>query len=422
MTSVFDCIHQAKAAYRLLDCQSVTHQSVLGGHFALVRRQLQEPGVYLLIEDSTTVGLPGLAQAAGLGPIGKSSTRGFWLHSNLAVRWDEPSDSCDILGLLGQQAWARPPERPAGRPRSSGRGKESNSARQKRDDRESKRWAAALASLLPRESLDSPAQYIYVADRESDIYEVILDCRSYGVQQVIRASHPRALAGELAGTDLLSAVANAAVIGTMEAEISRENRTAQVELRSTSVELRGPPRPGGRLANVTVNVVQAQEINPPEGCEAVSWILLTTLPVQTLEQCRRVVNIYRRRWLIEELHKGMKTGLRLEASQLSDLRRLSSLAAIISVSAIFLLQAKWQARTQGEKPLPPEEVTTPMVAILKRKYPPKEPLTYRWLWRSIAKLGGFPGRKGDGDPGWLTLWRGWRKLLLLVTGHELGRT
>jgi len=419
MTSIFDCMHQAKAAYRLLDCEHVTHQSVLGGHFEVVRRRLQEPGVYLLIEDSTTAGFPGLTQARGLGPIGKSSTRGLWLHSNLALRWDEPSDSCDILGLLGQRAWARPPQRPAGRPKGTGRGKESNSARQKRGDRESRRWAAALADLPPRGGL---TQYIYVADRESDIYEVMQDCRSHGVAMVIRASHPRALAGEFAGVDLLSAVAGAAVLGTADAEISRENRTARVELRSVSVELRGPPRPGGRLPDLAINVVQATETDPPEGCEAVSWTLLTTLPVGTLEQCRRVVNIYRRRWVIEELHKAMKTGLRLESSQLSDFRRLSSLAAIISVAAVFLLQAKWQARTGGGEPLPPEEMKTPMVAILKHKYPPKGPerLDNRWLWRSIAKLGGFPGRKGDGDPGWITLWRGWRKLLLLIDGYELG--
>ena len=130
MTSVFDCIHQAKAAYRLLDCETVTHQSVLDGHFNVVRRQLEEPGVYLLIEDSTTAGFPGLTQASGLGPIGESSTRGFWLHSTLAMRWEESSDTCDILGLAAQKAWARPKERPAGRRKSTGKGKESNSARQ----------------------------------------------------------------------------------------------------------------------------------------------------------------------------------------------------------------------------------------------------------------------------------------------------
>ena len=416
MTSVFDCVHQAKAAYRLLDCEAVTHPSVLGPHFDVVRRQLTEPGVYLLIEDSTTAGFPGLTQASGLGPIGKSSTRGFWIHSTLALRWDESADSCDILGLAAQQVWARPPQRPAGRRKSTGKGKESNSARQKRLDRESKRWAAALPDF-PQQT-DS-TQYIYLADRESDIYEAIQDCQSRGVAFVIRASHPRALAGEFAGVDLKSTVALARVLGTMEAEISRENRTAQVELRSVSVELQGPSRPGGRLPNLMINVVQAKEIDPPEGCEPVCWILLTTLPVQTLEQCRRVVKIYRRRWVIEELHKAVKTGLKLEDSQLSDFRRLSSLTGIIFVAAIFLLQTKWRARTCGDEPLPSGDHKTPIVIILKQKYPPKGELTYKWLWRSIAKLGGFMGRKGDGDPGWLTLWRGWRKLSLLVCGYEM---
>ena len=416
---MFDCVHQAKAAYRLLDCETVTHQSVLDGHFDVVRGQLNEPGVYLLIEDSTTAGFPGLTHASGLGPIGKSTTRGFWLHSTLAIRWDESADSCDILGLLAQRVWARPQERPPGRRKSTGKGKESNSDRQKRLDRESMRWAAALSELPPQ--TDS-TQYLYVADRESDIYEVIQSCRSRDVAFVIRASHPRALAGEFAGVDLKSTVALSRVLGTMEVEISRENRTARVELRSVSVELRGPPRPGGRLANLSINVVQAKEINPPEGCEPVCWILLTTLPVETLEQCRRVVKIYRRRWLIEEMHKAMKTGLRLEASQLSDYRRLTCLAGIITVCAVFLLQTKWRARTCGDEPLPVAECKTPAVIILKQKYPPKGEPTYRWLYRSIAKLGGFPGRKGDGDPGWLTLWRGFRKLSLMVCGYELRKT
>ena len=234
---------------------------------------------------------------------------------------------------------------------------------------------------------------------------------------MIRASHPRALAGEFDGMDLKSAVAG--VLGTMDAGISRENRTAQVELRSVSVEPRGPLRPGGRLANLMINGVAAREIDPPAGCEPVSWIPLTTLPVATLEQCRRVVKIHRRRWLIEEMHKAMKTGLRLESSRLSDYRRLTRLAGIISVCAVFLPRTQWRARTCGDEPLPPPERQTPAVIILKQKYPPKGEPTYRWPWRSIAKPGGFPGRKGDGDPGWLTLRRGWRKLTLRVSGYEL---
>jgi hypothetical protein len=413
---VFTTASEAKAAYRLLSCRDVTHKSVTSGHFEVVREKLSQPGVYLLVEDTTTAGFPGLKKAEGLGPIGESYTKGFWLHSTLAVGWEESTDHCNILGLLHQQAWARPKARPKGRRKSNGKGKESNHARQKRENRESKRWAESLAQLPP---LSPFVQYIYVADRESDIYEVFQECQSRGVSQVIRASHPRALAGEFDGVDVKSTVALAKVLGTIDVEITRENRTAKVELRSVSVELRGPARPGGRLPNLTINVVEAREINPPQGCEGVCWILLTTLPVETLEQCRRVVAIYRRRWLIEELHKAMKTGLKLEDSQLSTFQRLSSLAGIISIVAVFLLQTKWLARSQGDQPLPPREANTPTVKILATLHPPADKPTYRWLWISIAKLGGFLGRKGDGDPGWQTLWRGWQTLMILQQGYEL---
>jgi hypothetical protein len=408
--------HQAKAAYRLLDCDQVTHDSVLGGHFDLVRRGLSEPGVHLLIEDTTALEYHGLKRAKGLGPIGESYTRGFWLHSTLALRWEESSDTCEILGLAGQQAWARAAERPQGRRKSTGRGKESNHDRQSREDRESKRWALALKELP---AATSDVERIYVADRESDIYEVFETCRFAETSHVIRAAYPRALTEEFEGLDLMTAVAQAPVRGVIEVEVPRENRTAKVEVRSTTVELRGPTRPGGRLPNHTINVVQASEIDAPEGCTPLSWTLLTDLPVQTLDQCQRIIKIYRCRWLIEEFHKAMKTGLNIEQSQLSDYRRLSSLAGIVSVVAVFLLQTKWSARTRGEETLHESNTDATMLKVLKKVHPPKGRPTRRWFWISIARVGGFLARKGDGHPGWLTLWRGWQTLMHMVRGYEL---
>jgi hypothetical protein len=416
ITSVIASPDQAKAAYRLLDCDSVTHESAIAAHVRHVRQRLAyEPGVHLLIEDTTALAYQGLEQASGLGPIGEPFTRGFWLHSTLAVRWDEQANQCEVLGLAGQKAWAREAIRPKRR-KSNGRGKESNHARQSRSDRESMRWAAALAEPGP---IPEGSQQIYVADRESDIYEVFERCHGSGRSLVIRATHPRALAGELEGSDLLSAVRHAPVLGVTEVEIAKEGRTARLEMRSIQVELRGPVRPGGRLANVTLNVVQAQEIDPPAGSAPLCWTLITDLPVATLRDCQRVIGIYRCRWLIEELHKGMKTGLRIEQSQLSDYRRLAALSGIVSVVAVFLLQTKHAARTCGERELDEAQIQPAMLKVLKKLHPPKGKATARWFWISIARLGGFMNRKGDGDPGWQTLWRGWQTLCHLVRGYEL---
>lgn len=411
--------HQAKAAYRLLDCQALTHESVLSGHVPWVRRQLTRAGVYLLIEDTTTLSYRGQEQAKSLGPIGESSTRGFWLHSTLALCWNEAADACEILGLAGQQAWARPQERPAGRRKSNGRGKESNHARQSREDRESKRWALTLGEL-PAAPVD--VERIYVADRESDIYEVFEACRSAVVSHVIRAAHPRALSEELGGLNLMTAASAGALLGEIQVQVPRENRAAKVQVRSVTVELRGPTRPGGRLANHTLNIVQASEVDPPEGCTPLSWTLLTDLPVATLGQCVRVIRIYRCRWLIEEFHKAMKTGLNIEQSQLSDYRRLSSLAGIVSVVAVFLLQTKWSARADGEEKLNEKNTDAALLKVLTKVHPPKGEPTRRWFWISIARLGGFLARKGDGNPGWLTLWRGWQTLMHMTRGYELNAT
>ena len=419
ITSVIASPHEAKAAYRLLDCEAVSHESVIAAHVTQVRQRLAcEPGVYLLIEDTTALEYHGLEQARGLGPIGESYTRGFWLHSTLAVRWDQGEDQCEVLGLAGQKAWAREWVRPKRR-KSKGRGKESNHARQSRSDRESTRWGCALAELGP---ITESSEQIYVADRESDIYEVFERCCMSGRSFVIRATHPRALAGELEGGDLLSVVGDAPVLGTSQVKLAREDRTARLEIRSASVQLRGPVRPGGRRPDITLNVVQAREIDPPPGCAPLSWTLVSDLPVTTLVQCLRVIGIYRCRWLIEELHKAMKTGLKIEQSQLSDYRRLSALAGIVSVVAVFLLQTRHAARACGEQELDRTKIEPSMLTILKKLHPPKGKMTTRWFWISIARLGGFLNRKSDGDPGWQTLWRGWQTLCHLVRGYELNST
>jgi hypothetical protein len=414
--SVIPDVHQAKAAYRLLDNEQVTHSAVMAGHCRQVRQQMQRPGRYLLIEDSTTAAFAGVGRASSLGPIGESWTRGIWLHSALVVRSDQGHER-ELLGFLGQMLWTRPKNRQ--RRQSKGRGKESNHARQKRKERESRKWMASLRAV---EGPGPGESWIYVADRESDIYEVLLECGQLRCHHVIRAAYPRALSGEGEHRDLLTAAANGSVRGTVRLELPKEKRTAKLEIRSAKLVLRGPPRPGGRLEDLSLNVVGVREIDAPAGVKPLNWVLLTDLPIDTLEQCQEVIDIYRQRWLVEEYHKALKTGLKLEHSQLSDARRLGALTAVLSIVSVFLLQCKLAARIDPQLPLGKHEVDENLLAVLRKLHPPKGPPTVGWLWVSIAKLGGFLARRSDGHPGWLTLWRGWQTLMILVRGYELANT
>jgi len=422
ITSVIRDRHQAKAAYRLLDSEHVTHDAVVAGHGAAVLEATAAPGDYLLIEDTTAIAYPSLKQTKGLGPIGEDFTRGLWAHQTLVVKMDWAGDRQELLGLLGQKVWARPVDRPGERPPSTGPGKESGHARQSREDRESQRWMKTL------EQAGGPmtdTTWTYVADRESDIYELFLDAWLHGWSYVIRASHARALAGVEGGDGLLCAAAQAPVKGAIDVTRGDGDSTLRLQVRAATMTLRGPKRPSsdgipeGKLPDHTLNVVHALRTDGPADGEAACWILLTDLPVDTLAQCQRVLAIYRRRWLVEELHKALKTGLKVEESQLSDARRLGVLIGVLSVVAVFLLQHKLAARSDPKSPLTDGHADGSTLAVLRKVDPPDGPPTRRWYWLAIAKLGGFQSRPSDGDPGWLTLWRGWQTLMILVRGYEL---
>jgi hypothetical protein len=412
ITGVTHKMSEAKAIYRLLDRPEVQHQTVIGGHVERVRKSCREAGTYLLIEDTTVVSLPGLKKSQGLGSIGEDYTRGFWLHQTLAVRWwrEGSQDRVSLVGLLDQQAWARTPG-------TSHRG-ESKREQQSRE-RESQRWARVLAG---ERCPGGAVLWVYVADRESDIYEVFARCEAAGTCFVIRAGQDRALAQE--DRHVFAAVAVAERLGVKTIEVkdhkTGKKRQAVLEVRAKPVELRGPSRPGGKLADRRLTAVEVREVGAPAGVEALHWVLLTDLEVDSEEEAWKVVGMYRQRWLVEEFHKALKTGLRLEESQLTTLRRLMALAGVLSVVATFLLDLKLRARASEDLPLTAQEADPAMLAVLEKTYgKPPRGWTSTGLLIAIAKYGGYPARKNDGPPGWLTIWRGWQRLLLIAEGFRL---
>jgi len=179
---------------------------------------------------------------------------------------------------------------------------------------------------------------------------------------------------------------------------------------------RGKPRPGP----IRCWAVRVHEIDPPAGAEPVEWVILTDEPVADLSAALTVAFWYACRWLIEEYHKCLKSGCRVEARQLEDAGRLAPLVGVLGVVAVRLLQLKHRARTDPDAPAR-SVVPERSVKTLAAKLALPEGMTARQFWRGTAQLGGFLGRKGDGDPGWQTLWRGWQQLELLTEGAELAK-
>jgi Transposase DNA-binding/Transposase Tn5 dimerisation domain len=406
-----------RAAYRLFAEPDVTHDAILAGHSQRVRQACQAPGQYLLVEDTTTLSFNTHAATADLGPVNDHGSQGILVHNTLALRvagWDpEQVPILTVLGLAGQQCWVRPKEALKRKQKT----KEGRLAR----TRESARWAVSLPT---EPSAQAGVQWIYVADRESDIYEVFARCGLCGADWVIRAAQARALVAE--DRSVFSAVAQAPERGQVTLELrarpGEPARTVQAALRACTVTLRAPWRPGNPLASRTMQVVEVRELAPPAGSKPMVWVLLTSLPIETLAQIKRIVGCYTQRWLVEEFHKAIKSGTQMEASQLATSRALQALCGVLSLVALRLLETKLYARAFPDEPVPPGQFAPELLRLLAAKLGcPPGGWTQRTVWRGIARCGGFQARKGDGEPGWITIWRGWRRLLTMVEGVVLYR-
>ena len=154
-------------------------------------------------------------------------------------------------------------------------------------------------------------------------------------------------------------------------------------------------------------LVHAVEVNPPAGVEPIEWILFTSMPVESFADAWRIISYYEKRWLIEEWHKALKTGCRVECRQLKCKESLERITGLLSVVAVRLLQLKSEARTNPERParqIVPWHWIKMLIAARKRmKNVTATTMTVGQFYRELAKLGGFLGRKSDGEPGWITI-------------------
>jgi hypothetical protein len=402
---------ELKAAYRFFHQPKNGPDQILAPHTARTLAACQEPGEYLLLEDTTDLDYSGHGATEGLGRIGNGRGRGLRLHSTLAVRvetWDLAQQPEGVLvGLLGQQTIC-PPRPPPGETR-----------RQRlRRPRQSQRWAATFdATGGP----PAGSQWIYVADRESDFHEPLARCARHGVDFIIRSYQDRRLAD--GSGHLEEALARAPVLGhttvTLRARPGQPARTVRLEVRVTTVTLSGPWRPGGWTGDFSVNLVEAREVDAPPGATPLHWRLLTSLPCARWVEARRVLGRYAARWLVEEYHKALKTGAGVEQSQMSQAYRLETLVAVLAIVAVRLLSTKLLAGARPDEAIAPGAFGPEALAILAgQSGAPPGGWTHRSLLVAVARLGGFLARRHDGLPGWQTIWRGWQRLLWMSQGLE----
>ena len=400
-----------RAAYNLFDCDEVSFEAIATPHWKRTRKTNEKR--LLLIEDTTEIDYGPKRKIKGSSPVGTGLGCGFHLHSALMVA----TESDRVHGLAGQLIYHRQPVSK----------EETRTQRLQRADRESQIWGK-LVNLIG--SPPSGISWVHVADRGSDDFEFFFHCQQTKTEWVARAKNLNRVIITPTGREqplkpYLQTLPEAGRYTlTLRARPNQPARTAKLvvsfgALTMPTPKLKSPFLKRVNPAPIPMAVVWVRELDPPEGVGPIEWVLYTSLPVETFDDAMVIVGYYEKRWLIEEWHKTLKTGLRVQKRQLKDSERLEPMMGLMSVVAVRLFQLKGEARTAPERPA--EEVVPPRYVMgLKavRKLGALTTLTVGRFFRELAMLGGFIGRRRDGDPGWITIWRGWDRLQDMIRGAD----
>lgn len=395
-----------KAAYRFVDNPKVSPEGLLVPHCRRTTERMKAHRLVLAVQDTTFFNYTPHPQTDGLGEIGqkKQHQRGFGMHSTLAI-----TPQGLPLGLLTQAFFTRP----------LGEASHTPKAAQKLpiEEKESYRWIEAFEKTIAL--TPDTVKVVTVCDREADIYEMFVLAKEQHASLLVRASTNRCLAEEKV-KHLWAKVERQTQVGELTVEITgnqeRPARQATVSLRFCQVTLKPPWRPKPKkLPPVTLMAILVREDHPPADiAEPIEWLLLTNTSVSNLEQAVQVVGWYCCRWQIEVYHKILKSGCKVEACRLQTARRLQNYIALMGVVAWRLHWLTYLNRVNPDRPCT-LILTTPEWQVLYLRihkttpFPKKLP-TVRQAIRWMAQLGGFLGRKSDGEPGITAIWRGWQRL------------
>lgn len=404
-----------KAAYRLFDQDDVTFDEIVRPHCEQTRASCRPGDVKLIINDTTEVDFGYARRATGLGPTGNGFGHGFFLHSALMV------DAADgrVDGLAGQMLFYRKPK-----PKR----RTSKNTRRRAADRESVVWGN-LVDRVGR-ALEG-VKWVHVDDRGADDFEVFCRIQGQGNSCVIRAARLNRWLltpdGRRVRLDALLKELPSRETLTLEvpAKDGQPARTATLELRFAEVRMPLPCvltpwlRDHRPVEPLSLWVVELRETQPPASATPLRWVLYTMERVTDDAAAHTVIEWYKRRPTIEDYHKALKTGCRVEQRYYETAERLERVTGLLSVVAVRLLQLKTAALETPDRPAvevaPAQWVR--LVQVARRK-PVNAKMTIREFLRAVAGLGGHLGRKCDGDPGWITLWRGFEKLILLARGAD----
>lgn len=414
LARLFDGWYDTKATYNLLKLDVMTPDTIQSTHRKLtIKNIVNWPNDVLAIEDSSELEWSHHQAIDGLGSVGsgRECDQGFILQSTLAVGIVNKGEDCffKILGLPFQQYYVRPHKR-----------EKKKSRGYTNDPIETDLWRG----VIKQNAIPANRKVIRVCDRAADIYEVMQETKEYGCKHIIRLKHDRKVIEPQENIKIKLLMQEIPSFGETTIEKRGREGTKKrkiiLQINWQKVGLKAPARPGfyaGELPQLEENVVHVWGIDP-ETDELIEWYLYTDLLVNSLKEAIKIVQYYACRWMIEDYHKAIKTGMRAENLQLETGHALFAAIAIMSVVALRLIDLREALRTNPDNPAIESGLDKFELKVLGA-YLKRELKTVRCVALAIGRLGGHQNRRRDGMPGILTLWYGMSRLINIVEGVKL---
>jgi hypothetical protein len=379
----------------------MNHQKLQKSHYDNVRKEaIESQGKVLFIQDGSELLYNSHKWTTGLGPTGDSFGNGMLFHSCLTVKFEEGQPK--VIGLSAQEAWVREEEG------------EKTDKKNDTEDSEAKVWQKMLERTGPA---PEGSNWITVGDRASDIFSFIEFTKKLGYGCVLRTKHNRKIIVNGAEHDLKQYMRSLPAMAekqyTARSTQNASSHEQALKISWTTAEMLNP-KTEKEKKSIQGSYVRVWCETDPD----IEWILFTLSSVTSEDEALEIVTIYEHRWIIEEYHKCLKTGCKIEESQLRTADRLLNLFGILGVIATQLLQLRDVSRIKPDAPA--ELHTDPMnVEVIRRRFKLRGEITVKEFWRRVAMLGGFLARKSDGNPGWQKIWKGWMRLQDMREGMEM---
>ena len=387
------------AAYRFFDNEKVQWHAILEPHWQQTQKRMQTHQVVLCLQDTTELDFNG-QDALGLGPLTYEAQRGMFVHPTYAV-----TPQREPLGILDAWMWAREKKDDSGR-----RG----------GPKESLRWIEGYERIAEMASDMPSTRLVYVADREADLMALMERADALGnpADWLVRASHNRSLPeGDKLWERATCGESVGEIAFPMAARQGAKARTVRQHLWLQRVQL-----PASKGKSIAATCLVAREFDAPAGVKPIEWRLLTNRAATTLDQATELIEWYRARWEIEILFNVLKNGCQVEELQLGTIERLERALALFLVVAWRVTYLMRLGRTCPDLDarlfFDPDEIRA---AYLLTKTPRSVQPKLNEVLRLVARLGGFLARKGDGEPGAETIWKGLTKVHIAAETMRLSR-